>query len=116
MTVAKKAVAKKAVAKKATKAVETKVEKVVVDENVAEKKVSNTQRCANLILQFARDAKYTRNEIVASVADALKALSIVTVKTMMSDLQNSKYAKRYSTHTINVDKTTKIVSIAGEIK
>lgn len=106
---------KKAVSKKTAKtAVSKKTAKTA--EAVTQKNISNTQRCANLILQFARDAKYTRNEIVASVADALSALSIVTVKTMMSDLQNSKYAKRYSTHTINVDKTTKIVSIASEIK
>jgi hypothetical protein len=114
----KKAVEKKAtkaVEKKATKAVEKKATKAVVDENVAEKKVSNTQRCADMIIMLARDAKHTRQEIVATVADALSALSVVTVKTMMSDLQNSKYARRYSTHTISVDKATKIVSIAGEI-
>ena len=106
---------KKAVSKMSKKAVETKVEKVVVDENVAEKKVSNTQRCANLILDLARSAKHTRNEIVQTVSDAISALSVVTVKTMMSDLQNSKYAKRYSTHTINVDKSTKIVSVGSKI-
>lgn len=80
------------------------------------KKVSNTQRCADMIMSLARDAKHTRNEIVNAVSDALSALSIVTVKTMLSDLQNSKYAKRYSSHTIAVDKSTKIVTVASEIK
>ena len=116
MTVAtKKAVSKKNASKK-EKAVEAKAVEVKKEEVREAKKISNTQKCADMIVQFARDAKYTRNEIVASVSDALKALSVVTVKTMMSDLQNSKYAKRYSTHTIAVDKTTKIVTIASEIK
>ena len=82
---------------------------------VETKKVSNTQVCANMILEFAKAAKHTRNDIIASVSEALSALSIVTVRTMMSDLQNAKYAKRYSSHTISVDKNTKIVSIASEI-
>jgi len=75
-----------------------------------------SQKCADMIMQLAKAAKYTRNEIVTSVSDAISALSIVTVKTMLSDLQNAKYAKRYSSHTIAVDKTTKIVTIASEIK
>lgn len=102
--------------------VEKKAEKEVIqvkktqDAKKEVKQISNTQRCADLIIQFARDAKYTRQEIVASVADAISALSIVTVKTMLSDLQNAKYAKRYSSRTIAVDKTTKLVTIASEIK
>jgi hypothetical protein len=80
------------------------------------KQVSNTQRCADMIMSLARDAKHTRQEIVQTVSDALSALSIVTVKTMLSDLQNSKYARRYSTHTIAVNKETKIVTVANEIK
>ena len=116
MTVAtKKAVSKKNASKK-EKAVEAKAVEVKKEEVRAVKQVSNTQKCADMIMLLAREAKHTRNEIVASVSDALKALSIVTVKTMMSDLQNAKYAKRYSSHTIAVDKTTKIVTIASEIK
>jgi len=116
MTVAtKKAVSKKNASKK-EKAVEAKAVEVKKEEVREAKKISNTQKCADMIVQFARDAKYTRNEIVQTVSDALSALSIVTVKTMMSDLQNAKYAKRYSSHTIAVDKTTKIVTIASEIK
>ena len=99
---------------KATKATATKA--TATKKEVEQKNISNTQRCANLILQFARDAKHTRQEIVASVSEALAALSVVTIKTMMSDLQNSKYAKRYSSHTIKIDRETKIVSIAEEIK
>lgn len=116
----KKAVAveqpKKAAAPK--KAVETVAEKVVATPKKAveqPKKISNTQQCANMILSLAKDAKHTRNDIIASVSEALDALSIVTVRTMMSDLQNSKYARRYSTHTISVDKATKIVTVASEI-
>ena len=118
MTVAakkKNATSKKNSIKK-EKAVEVKAVEVKKEEVREAKKVSNTQKCADMIVQFARDAKYTRNEIVASVSEALKALSVVTVKTMMSDLQNSKYAKRYSTHTIAVNKETKIVTVANEIK
>lgn len=116
MTVAaKKAVSKKNASKK-EKAVEVKAVEVKKEEVRTEKKVSNTQRCADLILDLARSAKYTRNEIIASVADAISALSIVTVKTMLSDLQNSKYAKRYSSHTIKIDRETKLVTIAEEIK
>ena len=115
MTVAKKTSKKNAVSKKVEaieqKAIEQKKEEVRVV-----KQVSNTQKCADMILSLARDARYTRNEIVESVANAISALSIVTVRTMMSDLQNSKYAKRYSTHTIAVNKDTKIVTVASEIK
>lgn len=110
--------AKKAVSKKNSKKaeiVEQKVAEVKKEEVRAEKQRSNTQRCADMILALARDARHTRNEIVASVSEALTALSVVTVRTMMSDLQNSKYARRYSTHTISVDKSTKIVSVASEI-
>ena len=82
----------------------------------AEKQRSNTQKCADMIMQLAKAAKYTRQEIVTSVSEALSALSIVTVKTMLSDLQNSKYAKRYSSHTITVNKETKIVTVNAEIK
>jgi len=103
----------KKVEKKAVKAVEKKAEKAV--EKKVEK-VSNTQRCADLILDLARSAKHTRHEIVQTVSEALAALSVVTIKTMVSDLQNPKYAKRYSTHTIAIDRTTKVVSIAGPIK
>ena len=118
MTVAakkKNATSKKNSIKK-EKAVEVKAVEQKKEEVRAEKQISNTQKCANLILQFAQDAKYTRNEIVASVSEALSALSIVTVKTMMSDLHNVKYAKRYADHTIKTDRESKIVTIASEIK
>jgi hypothetical protein len=115
----KKAVSNKNVSKKASKKaeiVEQKAVEVKKEEARAVKQVSNTQRCANMILMLAQDAKHTRSEIVQTVSDAISALSIVTVKTMLSDLQNSKYARRYSTHTIAVDKATKVVSVASEIK
>ena len=81
----------------------------------APKPVSNTQRCASMIVQLAKDAKYTRQEIVATVADALSVLSVVTVKTMLSDLHNPKYARRYAEVTIATDRESKKVSIAGPI-
>mgnify|MGYP001334906793 CR=1 FL=1 len=112
-------VAKKTSKKNASKKVEAIEQKKVEQKKEAvreAKKVSNTQRCADMIMSLARDAKHTRQEIVQTVSDALTALSIVTVKTMISDLQNSKYAKRYSTHTIAVNKETKIVTVANEIK
>ena len=123
MTTKKLVSSQNAVAEKATKATKaTKAEKeVVVAEKkvekvvVAEKKVSNTQRCADMIIALAQDAKKTRQEIVASVSDAIKALSVVTVKTMLSDLHNSKYARRYSTTTIKTDRDSKIVSINKSI-
>ena len=111
----KKAVSKKNSVKK-EKVVEQKAVEVKKEEVREAKKISNTQRCADMILALARDAKHTRTEICNAVSDALTALSIVTVKTMLSDLQNAKYAKRYSSHTIAVDKETKIVSVASEIK
>ena len=108
--------AKKAVSKK-NKAVEAKKDVEAKKAEIREvKQRSNTQRCADMIMQLARDAKHTRTEICNAVSDALTALSIVTIKTMLSDLQNVKYAKRYSSHTIKVDRETKVVSIAGEIK
>ncbi len=127
MTVKKEAAqtSKKNTAKKDV-IVEKKAEKEVIQvkktqdakkEAIREvKQISNTQKCADMIMQLAKDAKHTRNEIVQTVSDAISALSIVTVKTMMSDLQNAKYAKRYSSHTIAVDKSTKIVTVASEIK
>ena len=111
----KKSTSKKNNVKK-EKVIEQKVVEQKKEEARAVKQISNTQKCADMIMSLARDAKHTRNEIVASVSEALSALSIVTVKTMLSDLQNSKYAKRYSTHTIAVNKETKIVSVASEIK
>ena len=111
MTVAKKTSKKNVSKKNSVKATATKKDVVAV-----EQKKSNTQRCADMIMSLARDAKYTRQEIVQSVSDALTALSVVTVKTMLSDLQNAKYAKRYSSHTIAVNKETKIVTVASEIK
>ena len=114
MTVAKKT-SKKNMSKK-VEAIEAKTVEQKKEEVRTEKQRSNTQRCADMIMQFAREAKHTRNEIVQTVSDALTALSIVTVKTMFSDLQNSKYAKRYSTHTIAVNKDTKIVTVNAEIK
>lgn len=101
---------------KKEKVVEQKATEQKKEEVRVEKRISNTQKCADMIMSLARDAKYTRNEIVQTVSDALSALSIVTVKTMLSDLQNSKYARRYSTHTIAVNKETKIVTVANEIK
>ena len=109
-------VAKKTNASKKEEVREAKKNSVKKEEVRTEKQISNTQKCANMIMSLARDAKYTRNEIVASVANALSALSIVTVKTMLSDLQNPKYAKRYSSHTIAVDRESKIVTVASEIK
>ena len=94
-------------AKKAeVKAVEQKKEAVR-----AEKQRSNTQRCADMIIALARDAKSTRQEIVAAVSDAITALSVVTVKTMLSDLHNVKYARRYADHTIKTDRETKKVTL-----
>ena len=75
------------------------------------KQISNTQKCADMIIQLAKDAKHTRQEIVQTVSDALTALSVVTVKTMLSDLHNAKYAKRYSATTIKTDRETKRVSL-----
>ena len=114
MTVAKKTSKKNA--SKKVEAIEQKKIEQKKEEVREAKKVSNTQRCADMILALAKDAKHTRNEIVQTVSDAISALSIVTVKTMLSDLQNAKYAKRYSTHTIAVNKETKIVTVANEIK
>ena len=110
----KKAVSKKNSVKK-EKVVEQKVVEQKKEEVRAEKQRSNTQRCADMILALAQDAKKTRQEIVASVAEALKALSVVTVKTMLSDLHNAKYAQRYSNRTIKTDRDTKIVSINKSI-
>ena len=115
MTTSKKNVSKKNSAKK-VEVIEAKAVEVKKEEVRAVKQISNTQKCADMILALARDAKHTRTEIVQTVADAISALSIVTVKTMLSDLQNSKYARRYSTHTIAVNKDTKIVTVASEIK
>ena len=109
-------VAKKTNASKKEEVREAKKNSVKKEEVRTEKQRSNTQKCADMILSLARDAKHTRQEIVQTVSDALSALSIVTVKTMLSDLQNAKYAKRYATHTIAVDKETKIVTVASEIK
>jgi len=75
------------------------------------KQISNTQKCADMIMSLARDAKHTRQEIVQTVSDALTALSVVTVKTMLSDLHNAKYARRYSAMTIKTDRETKRVSL-----
>ena len=113
MTVAKKTSKKNS---KKAEIVEQKVVETKKEEVRAEKQRSNTQKCADMILALARDATHTRQEIVQTVSDAISALSVVTVKTMLSDLQNSKYARRYSTHTIAVDKATKVVSVASEIK
>lgn len=110
----KKAVSKKNSIKK-EKAVEQKVVEQKKEEVREVKQRSNTQKCADMIIMLAQDAKHTRNEIIASVSDALKALSVVTVRTMMSDLHNAKYARRYASHTIKTDRDSKIVSVAGEI-
>ena len=114
MTVAKKTSKKNSVKK--VEAIEQKKIEQKKEEVRAEKQVSNTQKCANMIMSLAKDAKHTRTEICNAVSDAISALSIVTVKTMFSDLQNAKYAKRYASHTIAVDKSTKIVTVANEIK
>lgn len=122
MTVKKEAAqtSKKNTAKKDV-IVEKKAEKEVIQakktqdakkEAIREvKQVSNTQKCADMIIQLAKDAKHTRQEIVQTVSDALTALSVVTVKTMLSDLHNAKYAKRYSATTIKTDRETKRVSL-----
>jgi len=111
---------KKKIAKKDV-IVEKKAEKEVIQakktqdakkEAIREvKQISNTQKCANMIIQLATDAKHTRQEIVQTVSDALTALSVVTVKTMLSDLHNAKYARRYSATTIKTDRETKRVSL-----
>ena len=122
MTVKKEAAqtSKKNTAKKDV-IVEKKAEKEVIQakktqdakkEAIREvKQISNTQKCADMIVQLAKDAKHTRQEIVQTVSDALTALSVVTVKTMLSDLHNAKYAKRYSATTIKTDRETKRVSL-----
>jgi hypothetical protein len=115
MTVKKEATqtSKKNTAKKDV-IVAKKAEKEVIQAKKAEKEVkqvSNTQKCADMIIQLATDAKHTRQEIVQTVSDALTALSVVTVKTMLSDLHNAKYAKRYSATTIKTDRETKRVSL-----
>jgi len=122
MTVKKEATqtSKKNTAKKEV-IVEKKAEKEVIQakktqdakkEAIREvKQISNTQKCADMIIQLAKDAKHTRQEIVQTVSDALTALSVVTVKTMLSDLHNAKYAKRYSATTIKTDRETKRVSL-----
>lgn len=122
MTVKKEATqtSKKNTAKKEV-IVEKKAEKEVIQakktqdakkEAIREvKQISNTQKCADMIIQLATDAKHTRQEIVQTVSDALTALSVVTVKTMLSDLHNAKYAKRYSATTIKTDRETKRVSL-----
>ena len=115
MTTSKKNVSKKNSVKKVEVIEQKKIEQKKEEVREA-KKVSNTQRCADMIMSLARDAKHTRTEICNAVSDAISALSIVTVKTMLSDLQNAKYAKRYSSHTIAVNKETKIVTVASEIK
>ena len=104
------------VAKKTSKKNNVKKEKVIEVKAVEQKKeevkrISNTQKCADMIVQLAKDAKHTRQEIVQTVSDALTALSVVTVKTMLSDLHNAKYAKRYSATTIKTDRETKRVSL-----
>lgn len=101
---------------KKEKAVEVKAVETKKAEVREVKQRSNTQKCADMIIMLAQDARHTRNEIVTSVSEALKALSVVTVKTMLSDLHNVKYAKRYADHTIKTDRESKIVSIASEIK
>ena len=122
MTVKKEAaqMSKKNTAKKDV-IVEKKAEKEVIQakktqdakkEAIREvKQISNTQKCADMIVALAKDAKHTRQEIVQTVSDALTALSVVTVKTMLSDLHNAKYAKRYSATTIKTDRETKRVSL-----
>ena len=102
---------KKSVAQKSVKAVEQKVVEVKKEEVRAVKQRSNTQKCADMIVQLATDAKHTRQEIVQTVSDALTALSVVTVKTMLSDLHNAKYARRYSATTIKTDRETKLVTL-----
>lgn len=114
MTTSKKNVSKKN--SKKVEVIEAKAVEQKKEEVRAVKQVSNTQKCADMILALAKDAKHTRNEIVQTVSDALTSLSIVTVKTMMSDLHNVKYAKRYADHTIKTDRNSKIVTIASEIK
>jgi len=65
MTVAKKT------SKKNSKKVEVIEQKKIEQkkEEVREaKKISNTQRCADMIMSLARDAKHTRQEIVQTVS------------------------------------------------
>ena len=101
------------VEKKAVKAVvaEKKTQEAKKEAIREVKQISNTQKCADMIIQLAKDAQHTRQEIVQTVSDALTALSVVTVKTMLSDLHNAKYARRYSATTIKTDRETKRVSL-----
>ena len=73
---------------------------------------SNTARAARAILLLAEHAAFTKEQIVASVADMFKnRLSEVTIRTLFSDAHNSKYALKYVDRVIVTDRDTKIVSV-----
>ena len=88
----------------------TKTEKVE-----AIKKVSNTQRCATMILEAAHAATATRKEVEATMIHLFPELSKVSIKTLLSDLQNAKYAKRYSKATIAFEDTTGKIKLGTPI-
>lgn len=90
--------------------VEAKAEKVE-----AIKKVSNTQHCANMILDAAKAATATRKEVEATMVSLFPGLSKVSIKTLLSDLQNAKYAKRYSKVTIAFEDTTGKIKLGTPI-
>ena len=127
MTVTKKATKVEAVktepAKVEAKAQATKIEakiRVTKVEAKAEKveaikKVSNTQRCANMILDAAKAATATRKEVEATMVSLFPGLSKVSIKTLLSDLQNAKYAKRYAKVTIAFEDTTGKIKLGTPI-
>ena len=126
MTVTKKgATGTKAQVTKATKveAVKTEPAKVEAKAQVTKieakvqvtKKVSNTQRCANMILDAAKAATATRKEVEATMVSLFPGLSKVSIKTLLSDLQNAKYAKRYSKVTIAFEDTTGKIKLGTPI-
>ena len=112
---------KKQNTKKSTKVVvEPKKAEVMTIEVAAEKiketlatdQRSNTARAARAILLLAEHAAFTKEQIVASVADMFKnRLSEVTVRTLYSDAHNSKYALKYVDRVIVTDRDTKIASV-----
>jgi len=120
MTVTKKgATGTKAQVTKATKVEAVKTEPAKIEAKAekveAIKKVSNTQRCANMILDAAKAATATRKEVEATMVSLFPGLSKVSIKTLLSDLQNAKYAKRYAKVTIAFEDTTGKIKLGTPI-
>ena len=83
-----------------------------IKETLATDQRSNTARAARAILLLAEHAAFTKEQIVASVADMFKnRLSEVTVRTLYSDAHNSKYALKYVDRVIVTDRDTKIAFV-----